>query len=344
MILQVGKVASRQNKTFKYYIIYNYSSKQVINNLLFVFFFACYNMRSIINLIQLSSMFRKLLTVFLIILIIALTVNLFRKDSDFSNSQSALSIQTQQNQTATKSSGVVEIVSPNYTNGSSSTNSISNPTIPITQPITSIDQNNTNNNRQNAGMCKSCSGYDENNKHYWGASYNGGVCVAGESCAGSALTSSGDNTNNNRQNAGMCKSCSGYDENNKHYWGASYNGGVCVAGESCAGSALTSSGDNTNANKAAIDPLIGVMITSSTTIRYGSRGDLVKGLQLFLISKGYLTTNSKVDGVYGRGTLGAVKSFQKDNNLSTDGVVGKKTKLIIESIVYNTSPHLNTLQ
>ena len=289
----MGKVASRQNKTFKYYIIYNYSSKQVINNLLFVFFFACYNMRSIINLIQLSSMFRKLLTVFLIILIIALTVNLFRKDSDFSNSQSALSIQTQQNQTATKSSGVVEIVSPNYTNGSSSTNSISNPTIPITQPITSIDQNNTNNNRQNAGMCKSCSGYDENNKHYWGASYNGGVCVAGESCAGSALTSSGDNT---------------------------------------------------NANKAAIDPLIGVMITSSTTIRYGSRGDLVKGLQLFLISKGYLTTNSKVDGVYGRGTLGAVKSFQKDNNLSTDGVVGKKTKLIIESIVYNTSPHLNTLQ
>ncbi len=226
-------------------------------------------------------MFRKLLTVFLIILIIALTVNLFRKDSDFSNSQSALSIQTQQNQTATKSSGVVEIVSPNYTNGSSSTNSISNPTIPITQPITSIDQNNTNNNRQNAGMCKSCSGYDENNKHYWGASYNGGACIAGESCAGSALVPSGDNT---------------------------------------------------NTNKATIDPLVDAMINSSTTIRYGSRGDLVKGLQIFLVSQGYLLADSKIDGIYGRGTLSAVKNFQSANNLKADGIVGPGTKSLIDAL------------
>ena len=142
----------------------------------------------------------------------------------------------------------------------------------------------------------------------------------------------------------MCRSCSGYDENNKHYWGASYNGGACIAGESCAGSALVPSGDNTNTNKATIDPLVDAMINSSTTIRYGSRGDLVKGLQLFLISQGYLTTNSKVDGVYGRGTLGAVKSFQKDNNLSIDGVVGRGTKLTIDNIVHNTLPHLNTVQ
>ncbi len=269
-------LASRQNKTFKYYIIYNYSSKQVINNLLFVFCFACYNMRSIINLIQLSSMFRKLLTFFLVILIIALTVNLVRKDGDFSASQSALSIQTQQGQTTARPPAATAD-SPNIM-----TNVPSNPTIPITTTVTSSNTNGSQpNDLLNAG---------------------GGSCV----------------------------SCQAYDSTG-HFYGASYDGGACQRGLSCNG--FTSS--QPAMNRVAQDPLIEAMISSNTTIRYGSRGDLVKGLQTFLVNQGYLPAGSKIDGIYGKGTLAAVKSFQTKNSLSADGVVGIGTKSVMGSISAN---------
>lgn len=57
--------------------------------------------------------------------------------------------------------------------------------------------------------------------------------------------------------------------------------------------------------------------------KYGSRGDEVKQIQTKLKNWGYY--NGSVDGVYGSGTLAAVKSFQKKNGLTVDGIAGKKT-------------------
>ncbi|MDF2520488.1 MAG: peptidoglycan-binding protein, partial [Clostridia bacterium] len=58
------------------------------------------------------------------------------------------------------------------------------------------------------------------------------------------------------------------------------------------------------------------------TLRMGSKGNDVKLLQTWLNTYGY---NLKVDGVFGRQTLAAVKDFQAKNNLAVDGVAGPKT-------------------
>ena len=57
--------------------------------------------------------------------------------------------------------------------------------------------------------------------------------------------------------------------------------------------------------------------------RYGSRGDEVKKIQTKLKRWGYY--NGSVDGIYGSQTLAAVKSFQKKNGLTVDGIAGPKT-------------------
>lgn len=57
--------------------------------------------------------------------------------------------------------------------------------------------------------------------------------------------------------------------------------------------------------------------------KYGSRGDEVKQIQTKLKNWGYY--NGSVDGIYGSGTLAAVKSFQRKNGLTVDGIAGTKT-------------------
>ena len=56
----------------------------------------------------------------------------------------------------------------------------------------------------------------------------------------------------------------------------------------------------------------------ASTIRFGAQGSWVKVWQLFL---GNLTT----DGIFGKNTLRATKTFQGANNLTMDGIVGKNT-------------------
>ena len=62
---------------------------------------------------------------------------------------------------------------------------------------------------------------------------------------------------------------------------------------------------------------------SEATSKYGSRGEEVKQIQTKLKNWGYY--NGSVDGVYGSGTLSAVKSFQRKNGLTADGIAGTKT-------------------
>lgn len=61
----------------------------------------------------------------------------------------------------------------------------------------------------------------------------------------------------------------------------------------------------------------------AASISYGSRGDTVKKIQQRLKQWGYY--KGAVDGVFGSGTLAAVKSFQRKNGLKVDGIVGQKT-------------------
>ena len=53
------------------------------------------------------------------------------------------------------------------------------------------------------------------------------------------------------------------------------------------------------------------------TLKYGSRGEDVKELQKIL--------RLNADGIFGRQTEKAVKQFQSDNGLVSDGIVGQKT-------------------
>lgn len=57
--------------------------------------------------------------------------------------------------------------------------------------------------------------------------------------------------------------------------------------------------------------------------KYGSRGDEVKTIQTKLKRWGYYS--GSVDGIYGTGTMNAVKYFQKKNGLTADGIAGTKT-------------------
>ena len=57
----------------------------------------------------------------------------------------------------------------------------------------------------------------------------------------------------------------------------------------------------------------------------GKRGDEVKIIQNLLIGKGYSCGSSGADGVFGTGTANAVKKFQTDKKLTSDGVVGPAT-------------------
>ena len=61
----------------------------------------------------------------------------------------------------------------------------------------------------------------------------------------------------------------------------------------------------------------------AATLTQGSRGERVAILQQRLKDWGYYTGD--VDGVFGRGTYNAVVRFQRQNNLTVDGRVGRKT-------------------
>ena len=61
------------------------------------------------------------------------------------------------------------------------------------------------------------------------------------------------------------------------------------------------------------------------TIKKGSKGEVVKTLQRWLIDLGYDLGKWGADGDFGSQTEKAVKAFQKANGIEDDGVVGQKT-------------------
>lgn len=60
-------------------------------------------------------------------------------------------------------------------------------------------------------------------------------------------------------------------------------------------------------------------------LKFGSKGDQVKALQIMLYAMGYNLGDSKVDGSFGKMTEAATKSYQEKNGLEADGCVGPLT-------------------
>ncbi len=74
---------------------------------------------------------------------------------------------------------------------------------------------------------------------------------------------------------------------------------------------------------------------AATVVKQGSKGEIVRQIQTKLKNWGYYT--GSVDGVFGAKTTTAVKSFQKKNGLTQDGVVGQKTASAMGITLSSTS-------
>ncbi len=66
-----------------------------------------------------------------------------------------------------------------------------------------------------------------------------------------------------------------------------------------------------------------VIVTPRKTLKSGSRGALVRGLQETLNTLGYQA--GRADGIFGKNTRAAVLAFQQSAKIDADGVVGPKT-------------------
>lgn len=61
------------------------------------------------------------------------------------------------------------------------------------------------------------------------------------------------------------------------------------------------------------------------TLKKGDKGEAVKALQIMLVALGYSVGSTGADSDFGTATETAVKKFQSDNKLTSDGVAGADT-------------------
>lgn len=74
----------------------------------------------------------------------------------------------------------------------------------------------------------------------------------------------------------------------------------------------------------AIDGIFGAKTKQACqNVSKGAQGNITWLIQAMLSIKGYNTNG--IEGIFGSGTESAVRQFQKDNNISVDGIVGKNT-------------------
>jgi len=66
-------------------------------------------------------------------------------------------------------------------------------------------------------------------------------------------------------------------------------------------------------------------INNYETIKRGDRGQAVRVLQESLITLKYFPANEVVDGIFGQNTESKVRLFQRNNELTIDGIVGPET-------------------
>ena len=91
-------------------------------------------------------------------------------------------------------------------------------------------------------------------------------------------------------------------------------------------------GQSTESEIPAIGSILSpVLQNGTTTLRHGMQGDAVEKLQEDLDELGYYT--GSVTGKYGNLTKEAVRLFQRDYDLTSDGIAGPKTLAKIKSVL-----------
>ena len=91
-------------------------------------------------------------------------------------------------------------------------------------------------------------------------------------------------------------------------------------------------GESTESEIPAIGSILSpVLQNGTTTLRHGMQGDAVEKLQEDLDELGYYT--GSVTGKYGNLTKEAVRLFQRDYDLTSDGIAGPKTLAKIKSVL-----------
>ncbi len=73
------------------------------------------------------------------------------------------------------------------------------------------------------------------------------------------------------------------------------------------------------------DHVLETVAKGGALLRQGARGPAVRAIQQFLIGAGYDLGRWGADGSWGKKTTAAVKSWQTDHGLSSDGIIGKNT-------------------
>ena len=65
-------------------------------------------------------------------------------------------------------------------------------------------------------------------------------------------------------------------------------------------------------------------------VKIGNNNELVRWVQDRLVNhKGYSVGDHGIDGIFGTDTQTAVRDFQRDNNLTVDGIAGIDTNSIL---------------
>lgn len=108
-------------------------------------------------------------------------------------------------------------------------------------------------------------------------------------------------------------------------------------------SSISSPSSKSSVTSSSTSSTTGLVSSISGLIRAGQTGDNVKKLQTALKDLGYNIGSTGVDGKFGDNTFAAVKSFQKDNGITQDGIVGDSTKakFKFKGYKYGTNKILN---
>ncbi|GAA3797618.1 hypothetical protein GCM10022206_41410 [Streptomyces chiangmaiensis] len=127
---------------------------------------------------------------------------------------------------------------------------------------------------------------------------------------------------------------------------------ACEGGDCSQPGSETGPNAETGPPSATVDPapapapetsLIGTGPRTWPLVKSGSQGDTVAAVQLLLTAHGYRTDT---DAAFGPGTTAQVRSFQRDNSLNDDGIVGPDTwhALIINMRSGDRGPSVTAVQ
>jgi peptidoglycan hydrolase-like protein with peptidoglycan-binding domain len=100
----------------------------------------------------------------------------------------------------------------------------------------------------------------------------------------------------------------------------------------------------------ASNPRLVAASENAPSLKAGERGDAVAIVQIALMDLGFAMPKSTAggnklpDGILGPETVAAVRSFQAQNGLTVDGVIGRQTLAVLESRIVVQSTQRASVQ